>query len=82
MVTAEEVAETGIPDRLREDQRVSRKSSVVVPTKIVNVVELARDGFDLKRKNATMSDQQTNLEAHFGENSCSLAYNTRSDYGC
>lgn len=51
-VTAEEAATSGIRNKLREVQRVCDDSGEAVPTTIVEVVELAREGINAKRKNA------------------------------
>lgn len=38
-----------------------------MPTTIVDVVELPRESIEMKRKNATMPDRQTDLEAQLVE---------------
>lgn len=63
MVTAEEVATTGIRGKLRETQRVCHEDDEAVPTTIVDVIEQACESIGVNRENATMSDQQMNLTA-------------------
>lgn len=62
MVTAEELATSGIRGRLQEMQRVCENGVEAVPTPNVKVIELAREGADAKRKNEALSDQNTNSE--------------------
>lgn len=61
MVTAEGVATSGIRGKLRVIQCVSEKSGEAVPTTILEVIELNREGIEIKRKNATSSGQITDM---------------------
>lgn len=63
MVPAEEVATRGICGKLREAPRVCEVSGEAVLTTIVNIIKLARENIEMKRKIATLSGQQTDLEA-------------------
>lgn len=65
MVSAKEVATTGVRGKLREMQRVCEDCSKTVPTATVKFAELEREGVELKRKNASLSDQNTNIEVEF-----------------
>lgn len=56
MVSAKEVASSGMRGKLQEVQCVCENSGEAVPTTIVEVVELARVGVEAKRKNATLSE--------------------------
>lgn len=52
MVTAKEVATTSFRRKLQEVQHVREESGEAVPTAIVNRIELALEGIEMKRKNA------------------------------
>lgn len=67
MVTAENVATFSIRGKLQKIQRVCEGAREAVPTTTADVFKLARDGIKMKRKNATMSGRQTDLEAQLVE---------------
>lgn len=67
MVPAKKVATSGIPGKLPEAQRVYENGGDAAPTKIFEVNEIAREGIEASRKNATMSSRQTDLESRTGE---------------
>lgn len=67
MVIAEEVALSGLQARLREMQRVREDGNETVPTTIIKVVELAREDIEAKRKNAKLSNRDTDENAKLGE---------------
>lgn len=55
MVTAKKGATICIRGELRELQRICEVGSEAVATTIFDVIELAREGMEMKRKNPTMS---------------------------
>lgn len=57
------MAASGIRSKLREVHPVCKDGGKAVPTTIVKVIELAREGIEVKRRNATKSSRQTDLEA-------------------
>lgn len=59
MVTAEKVATSGISGKLREVLHVCENEGEALPTTIVDVIKLAHEGIEMKRKNTTMPSQQT-----------------------
>lgn len=63
MVTAVEVATTGIHEKLREVQRACNEDGEAVPTTFVDVINLAREGIKARHKNAALSNRQTDWEA-------------------
>lgn len=63
MVTFEEVTSSGLRGMLQEVQHICGKDSETVPLAIVEVVKLAREGVEAKRKNATLSKQNTEMDA-------------------
>lgn len=67
MVTAKEIATTEVCGKLLEVQCVRDKSGDAVPTTIVDVVELNRECTETERKNATLSDQNTDMVANVVE---------------
>lgn len=67
MVSGKEVATTGISGKLPEVQCVCGECGEAVSTTNINVVELAREGIKVKRKNATMFSPQTDMEAQLVE---------------
>lgn len=61
-LTAGNVATSSVCKKLQKLQRVCEIESEAVPTAVVDVIELTIEGVGLKRKNATLSSGQTNLE--------------------
>lgn len=61
MVYVKETATTGIRDKLREFQRFCEEGGESVPATIFDVVELAHESIEMKRKNATMLTPQMDL---------------------
>lgn len=54
VVTAEEVATTGIRVKLQEAQRICEVGSEAVATTIVDVIKLARGGIEMIHRNVPM----------------------------
>lgn len=67
MLAAEEVAASDVCGKLREGQCISENGGDAVPTTLVDVVELVREGIETNRKNTTLSSRQTDLEAKLVE---------------
>lgn len=67
MLTLDEMFTSVVCGKLREVQRVRGEGGEAMPTKIVDVIEHARDGIEMKRKNATLFSRQTNLKAKLVE---------------
>lgn len=67
MVTAKEVTTSGICGELGEVQRICEDGDEAVPTTIVIVIKLVREGIKVERKIATMPSQQTDLECELVE---------------
>lgn len=63
MMTAEERVSSVIGGKSREVQHVCEDGVEVVTTTIIEVFELSREGIKGKRKTATVSGRQTDLEA-------------------
>lgn len=63
MVTAEEVTMSGVRGKLWEVQRIREDGGEAVPTLIVVVIKLAFKSIEAKRKNETLSDQNTDMKA-------------------
>lgn len=61
------MATSGICGKLRELQRICEDGGELVPTTIVDVTDLSREGVEVKRKNATVPRQLTNLDAELVE---------------
>lgn len=66
-MTTEEMALIDIRDKLREVQRICENGGEAAPTTFVDVIELARESFEMKQKNATANSRQTSLEARLVE---------------
>lgn len=67
MVVSEEVDTFDVRDKLREVQRVCIDGGVAVVLTIVEMSELARDGVEIKRKNAALFNQKSDVEVKVGE---------------
>lgn len=67
MVSSEQVATSGVRGKLGEGQCACGDDGEVVPTAIVNVVELDGEGIEAKRLNAILSSPQSNLKAELVE---------------
>lgn len=67
MVSAEAVATSNIRCKFREVQRVYENGCEAVPTTTVEVIELAREAIETKRRSVTMCSRQTNLGAELVE---------------
>lgn len=65
--TAKKIALIGIRGNLRDVHHVCAEGGEAVPTTIANKIELAHEGIELKRKNATISKLKTDLEAQMVE---------------
>lgn len=63
MVPVKEVALSALPCKLREVQCVCEDGRASVPKTIVEVVAFDREGVEAKCKNATLSEQNTDMEA-------------------
>lgn len=63
MMTVEEVATSGILGKLRGAQHACEKGGEAMPTTIFDVDELARESIKIKRKNAALTDQDTDMDA-------------------
>lgn len=63
MVTAEEMATSGTCCMLQKAERVREDSWAVVPTTVVEVIELACETTEAKRKSATLSNLNTDMKA-------------------
>lgn len=63
MVTVEEVASSSFDEKLQEVQRVCKSGGEAASATIVEVVKLARDNVETKRKNAMLFERNTNMEA-------------------
>lgn len=59
MVAAKKVTTCGIHGKLRELQRICEDGGETVPTTIVDLIELDREGIKSKRKITTMTSRQT-----------------------
>lgn len=62
LVIAEEMNTSGTHGKVQEAQRICDDGGKGVSTKIVEVIELARHGIEAKRKDAALSDRQTDTE--------------------
>lgn len=67
VLTAEDSTTTGIHDKLREVRCFCEEGGEAVTATIVDVFELAREGIEVKRKNATMTGRRTDLKAQLIE---------------
>lgn len=63
MMNAEKVATSGIRGKLQNVQRVCEDGGEAVSSTIIDVIELAFEDIEVKRKIATMSGRQMFLEA-------------------
>lgn len=63
MLNFKEVASSVLRNKLQEVQRVCVDGGKAVPTIVVEVIEYAREGIEMNRKNATLSDRNTDTEA-------------------
>lgn len=57
MVTVKKVATTGFRAKLQKVPRVFEECGKAVSTTVVGIIELAREGIKVSRKNAAMSDR-------------------------
>lgn len=67
IVTAIKVATSGVPCMERVVQRICESCSETAPTTIVEVAELAPESVEMKRKNETLTNQSTDMEAKLGK---------------
>lgn len=62
MVSAKEVASSGLRGSLQEVRCVCEDGGEALSTTIVDVIKLARESIEIKCKNAPLSDQNTDIE--------------------
>lgn len=63
IITGKETTSSIFGGKFRVVQRICQVGGDAVPTTVVEVVELAREGAEAKRKNETLSEQNTNIGA-------------------
>lgn len=67
IVTAKKVATSGIRGKFKEVQHICENVCEAVPMTTVEVIVLAREGVEVKRKNAILSDRNTSLKGKLME---------------
>lgn len=61
-MSVNEVAASGVRNRLEEVQRICENGGEAVPTSAVEIIELSRDVVETKHKNAKLVDRVKDLE--------------------
>lgn len=67
IVTAKEVAATGVRDRLQEMQLVYVEGDKAVRANIIKVIKLAHDGIEAGRENVKLSERNTSVQTKLVE---------------